>query len=215
VITAKSAPFMKLGKPERRPDLLNLTDNQIIGKYGAEWRGYLQYYLLAQDVWKLNRLQWVMLTSMLKTLAGKHRATVTKMARKHQATIATPHGPRVCFQASVERAGKPPLVARFGGIPLKRQKKAVLDDRRPAPVTDRRHGSELLARLRVGRCELCEQRADVQVHQVSKLTDLARPGRPQPLWTQLMAKMRRKTLIVCPSCHDGIHNRQPATTLTQ
>lgn len=32
VITAKSAPFMKLGKPERRPDLRNLTDNQIIGK---------------------------------------------------------------------------------------------------------------------------------------------------------------------------------------
>jgi group II intron reverse transcriptase/maturase len=215
VITAKSAPFMKLGKPERRPDLLNLTDNQIVGKYGAEWRGYLQYYLLAQDVWRLNRLQWAMLTSMLKTLAGKHRSTVTAMARKHQATIATPHGPRVCFQASVERAGKPPLVARFGGIPLKRQKKAVLDDRRPAPVTGRRHGSELLARLRAGRCELCEQRADVRVHQVSKLTDLARPGQPQPLWTHLMAKMRRKTLIVCPSCHDGIHNRQPATTLTQ
>lgn len=117
VITAKSAPFTKLDKPERRPDLLNLTDNQIIGKYGAEWRGYLQYYLLAQDVWRLNRLQWVMLTSMLKTLAGKHRSTVTAMARKHQATTATPHGPRVCFQASVERAGKPPLVARFGGIP--------------------------------------------------------------------------------------------------
>ena len=31
----------------------------------------------------------------------------------------------MCFQASVERAGKPPLIARFGGIPLKRQKKAV------------------------------------------------------------------------------------------
>jgi hypothetical protein len=150
---------MRLGNPERRPDLLNLTDNQIIGKYGTEWYGYLQYYLLAQDVWRLNRLQWVMVTSMLKTLAGKHRATVTAMARKHQATIVTPHGPRVCFQASVERAGRPPLVARFGGIPLKRQKKAVLDDRRPAPVTGRRRGSELLARLRVGQCELCQQRA--------------------------------------------------------
>jgi len=52
------------------------------------------------------------------------------------------------------------------------------------------------------------------VHQVSKLTDLASPGQPQPLWAQLMAKMRRKTLIVCPSCHDVIHNRQPANTLT-
>lgn len=172
MITARSAPFMKLGKPERRPDLLNLTDNQIIGKYGAEWRGYL----LAQDVWRLNRLQWVMLTSMLKTLAGKHRATVTKMARKHQAVIETPHGSRVCFQTSVERAGKPSLVARFGGIPLKRQKKAVLDDRRPAPVTGRRHGSELLARLRAGQCELCQQRAHVQVHQVPKLAQLTTPA---------------------------------------
>jgi len=214
VIKTKSAPYLKHGKPERRPDLLNLTDTLIISKYGAQWRGYLQYYLLAQDVWRLNRLQWVMLTSMLKTLAGKHRSTVTKMARTYQATIDTPHGHRVCFQASVEREGRPPLVTRFGGIPLKRQKKAVLDDRQPAPVTGRRKGSELLARLRNNRCDLCEQRTQVQVHQVAKLTDLATPGRPQPVWAQRMAAMRRKTLMVCPSCHDGIHNRQPANTLT-
>lgn len=48
---------MAPGNPERRPDLLNPTDHQIIGKDRAEWRGYLQYYLLAQDVWRLNRLQ--------------------------------------------------------------------------------------------------------------------------------------------------------------
>jgi len=214
VITSKSAPYMKLGKPERRPDLLNLTDTLIISRYGAQWRGYLQYYLLAQDVWRLNRLQWVMLTSMLKTLAAKHRSTVTKMAREYQATIVTPHGPRVCFQASTERAGRSPLVARFGGIPLKRQKKAVLVDREPVQATGRRKGSELLARLSKGRCELCEQRTKVQVHQVPKLSDLATPGRPQPMWAQLMAKMRRKTLMVCPSCHDSIHNRQPANMLT-
>jgi hypothetical protein len=214
VIKTKSASYLKHGKPERRPDLLNLTDTLIIGSYGAQWRGYLQYYLLAQDVWRLNRLQWVMLTSMLKTLAGKHRSTVSKMARRYQVTIDTPHGPRMCFQASVERAGRPPLVTRFGGIPLKRQKRAVLDDRQPAPVTGPRAGSELLARLRSGRCELCEQRSTVQVHHVSKLADLAKPGQPQPPWTQLMARKRRKTLIVCPTCHDRIHNRQPANTLT-
>jgi group II intron reverse transcriptase/maturase len=212
VIKAKSRPFLKHGKPERRPDLMNLTDSRIIGVYGAQWRGYLQYYLLAHNVWQLNRLQWVMLTSMLKTLAGKHRSTVSKMARTYQAPIDTRHGPRVCFQTSVERAGRPPLVTRFGGIPLKRQKKAVLDDRLPAPMTGRRHGSELLARLHRGRCELCEQRADVHVHHVSKLADLAASGRPQPQWAQLMARKRRKTLIVCPTCHDRIHERRPANT---
>lgn len=215
VIKAKSQPFLKHGQPVKRPDLMNLPDSRIIGAYGAQWRGYLQYYLLAHNVWQLNRLQWVMLTSMLKTLAGKHRSTASKMAHTFQATIDTRHGSRVCFQTSVEREGRKPLVSRFGGIPLKRQKKAVLDDRLPAPITGRRHGSELLARLRHGRCELCDQRAEVHVHHVSKLADLAeRPGRPQPPWAQLMTRKRRKTLIVCPTCHDRIHGRNTANALT-
>lgn len=155
-----------------------------------------------------------MLTSMLKTLAGKHRSTASKMADKYQATIDTPSGPRVGFQTTVEREGRKPLTARFGGIPLKRQRKAVLNDSQPGPLHGRRHGSELLARLRRGRCEWCEQRSQVQVHQVSKLANLATRGQPQPVWAQLMARMRRKTLIVCPPCHDSIHNRHSAHTLT-
>jgi predicted metal-binding protein len=155
-----------------------------------------------------------MSTSMLKTLAGKHRSTVSKMADIYEATIDTPAGPRVCFQATVERAGRNHWRPPLGGIPLKRRRKAVLDDRQPGPRTGRRHGSELLNRLRRGRCEWCEQRSQVQVHQVSKLADLATGGRPQPAWAQLMARMRRETLIVCPPCHDRLHNRQPAHTLT-
>ena len=134
------------------------------------------------------------------------------MARKYGATVDTPHGPRRCFEARVERAGRKPLVARFGGIPLKRQKKAVLQDRQPVPVTSRK---ELITRLRAGRCELCEERARVEVHQVRKLADLTRPGRPQPAWAHLMAKMRRKTLIVCFTCHNAIHARQPAAIHTE
>jgi hypothetical protein len=97
---------------------------------------------------------------------------------------------------------------------VRRQKKLVLHDRRPVPATGRRKGNELLMRLGKGRCELCEQRSEVRVHQVSKLADLTKPGSPQPPWVQLMARMRRKTLIVCPACHDTIHNRHPANTLT-
>jgi len=38
VITVKSAAFMQLGKPELRPELLNHPDQEIIGRYGAQWR---------------------------------------------------------------------------------------------------------------------------------------------------------------------------------
>jgi hypothetical protein len=212
VIKAKCAPYFRLGKPERRTELINCDDLTIVSTYGSEYRGLVQYYLLAGDVWRLKRLRWAAETSMLKTLAAKHESSVTKMARKYKATIATPHGTRTCFQATVERAGKKPLVARFGGIPLKRQKKAVIDDRLPAPPASRK---ELVARLRAGWCELCEQRGQAEVHQVRRLADLAGNRQPQPEWAQLMARRRRKTLVVCPDCHKRIHTPRPAATLTQ
>jgi group II intron reverse transcriptase/maturase len=213
VIKAKCAPYLKRGKPERRTHMVNDDDFTIVRTFGAEYRGLVEYYLLAGDVWRLNRLRWVAETSMLKTLAGKHDSTVAKMAGRYRATIDTPYGPRRCFQVSVERIGRKPLVARFGGIPLRRKKDAILTDRVPAPVTVRR--KELITRLQAGRCELCKQPGAVNVHQVRKLADLQRPGHPQPAWNQLMAKRRRKTLIVCADCHTTIHDGQPTTTLTQ
>ncbi|MDX6428025.1 MAG: hypothetical protein QOE54_391 [Streptosporangiaceae bacterium] len=213
VIKAKSAPYLKRGKPERRTHLMNDTDHTIISTYGAEYRGIVQYYLLAGDVYRLNRLRWVTETSLLKTLAAKHRSTVTTMARKYAATIETPHGPRKCFQVRVERDGRKPLVARFGGIPLKRQRKAALTDRLPLPAPARR--KQLIDRLLAGKCEMCGHAGDVQVHHVRKLADLTPPGRPQPGWAKIMAKRRRKTLLVCQPCHDTIHTGQPTTTPTQ
>ena len=213
VIKTKSAPYLKLGKPERRTELMNRDDSVIIGTYGSEYRGLVQYYLLAGDVSRLNRFRWNAETSMLKTLAAKHNSSVSKMARKYKAVIETPHGRRTCFQATVERAGRRPLVATFGGIPLKRQKRAVLDDRALAPITTRR--KELVLRLQAGRCEMCQQRAQVEVHQVRKLADLTKPGGSQPTWARLMAKRRRKTLVVCNACHDTIHDRRPTATLTE
>ena len=118
VIKAKRAPYLRHGKPWHRSAMQNLDDYDIVKTYGAEYRGIVQYYLLANDVWRLNRLGWDAETSMLKTLAAKHQSTVAKMAARHKAKVETPYGLRTCFEARVERPGKQPLVARFGGIPL-------------------------------------------------------------------------------------------------
>jgi group II intron reverse transcriptase/maturase len=206
VIRTKCAPYLQRGKPARRPALMNDDDYTIIGTYGAEYRGIVGYYLLAADVWRFNRLRWVMETSLLKTLAGKHDSTVTKMARKHKATIDTPHGPRTCLQASINRGEhRKPLVARFGGIPLTRQQYAVLTDHAPTPTPQVR--KELVTRLLRNQCEICNSTDGVQVHHVAKLADLNKVVEPRPTWTQIMIKRRRKTLVVCQTCHDQIHTR--------
>jgi len=212
VVTAKSAPYRRHGTPWHRPHLLNLDDLQIISIYGAEYRGIVQYYLLAGNVYRLHRLRRAAELSMLKTLAAKHRSTVAKTARKYRAVIATPHGPRTCFEAQLERPGRKPLAARFGGIPLKRQAKAVLTDRQPAPPA---RPKEVITRLLRGECEWCHTRTQVETHQVRKLADLAsQPGREQPAWAALMTRMRRKTLIVCTRCHQAIHHGKPAANCT-
>jgi group II intron reverse transcriptase/maturase len=208
VITAKRAPYRRHGKPWHRTAMQNLDDYDIVRTFGAEYRGIVQYYLLATDVWRFKSLRWDAQTSMLKTLAAKHQSSVVKMAAKHRAKIDTPHGLRNCFEARVERNGKQPLVARFGGIPLKRNKKAVLTDHVPKRVTYPR--KELTTRLLRQRCELCEQPGRVLVHQVRKLANLDKPGTGQPVWAAVMARKRRKTLVVCHPCHDTIHDRHTA-----
>ncbi len=212
VIKAKCAPYRVRGKPARRTQIINRDDYHIVATYGAEYRGIVQYYLHAGDVYRLHRLRWVMQTSLLTTLASKHRSTVTKIAAKHKAKITTPLGLRTCYQAIIERAGRTPLVARFGGIPLTRHKTAVIADRFPTGLPHPR--KELITRLLNGKCELCQQPGHMQVHHVRKLADLNPNGTTRPQWETLMARRRRKTLVVCANCHDHIHTGQPTAHLT-
>ncbi|MEU6788811.1 group II intron reverse transcriptase/maturase [Nonomuraea angiospora] len=191
---------------------MNEDDHTIVYTYGAEWRGIVQYYLLAGNVHRLYRLLWVMETSLLKTLANKYRSSVSKMARKYAATIDTPYGPRKCFEARIERSGRKPLVARFGGIPLRRQRNAIISNR--VLVSGIVRHKELVTRLLANRCEICMSTDGISVHHVRRLADLNRPGRPQPDWAAHMARRRRKTLVVCQSCQDAIHTGTPTPQLT-
>jgi group II intron reverse transcriptase/maturase len=213
VIKAKCVPYLHRGKPAKQKALTNGDDYTIVATFGAIYRGMVQYYLLAGDVHRLHRLRWVMETSMLKTLASKHRSSVSKTAARHKAKIPTPHGTRTCFEARIERDGRQPLVARFGGIPLHRQRTATVVDRQPIRV-DYPH-KEIVQRLLADTCEICQHKGEVQVHHVRKLADLGAPGPLQPQWVKAMANRRRKTLVVCSSCHDHVHTGQPDRPHTQ
>ena len=125
------------------------------------------------------------------------------MAARHKAKIETSDGLRTCFEARKRREGKKDLVARFGGIILRQDRQAVITE--PVPVRVRVPRRELLARLRQRECELCETGTTVAVHQVAGIRELGKPKTGQPAWAALMAKMRRKTLVVCAGCHEHIH----------
>jgi hypothetical protein len=151
--------------------------------------------------------------SMLKTLAGKHKSTVSQMARKYASIAVTDGGKMKCYRVVIERRDKPPLVAMFGGIPLKPEPFAEIRD--VFADQDRRHfaRTELIQRLLADECELCGSTESIAVHHVRKMADLKVEGRRErPTWVQVMASRRRKTLVVCKECHDAIHAGRPTRT---
>jgi hypothetical protein len=203
------AKYTRGGEPVHRPELLNETDFSIVSLYGSEYRGIVQYYALAENRFWLSRLCWVMETSLLKTLAAKHKTSVPKMSRSLRAE--TYHRGRFvrCLEVRQDRPGKEPLIARFGGIRLKPDVTLGIDD--GLADRDRWHPrNELIARLLADVCEICGSREDVQVHHIRKLADLDVPGRREkPTWMKIMASRRRKTLVVCGHCHTAIHGGRP------
>ena len=130
------------------------------------------------------------------------------MLRKYEASFQAADGTTYCcLEIQVQREGKKPLVARFGGIPLKRQKTAVLVDQNS--IYTRSERNELIKWLLADKCEVCGSRENVEVHHIRKLADLNKEGKERPRWVKIMAARRRKTLVVCHRCHRAIHTGQP------
>jgi len=207
VLEEKRKEYQKAGKVVTRNFLLEESDFTIVARYGAEYRGYVNYYILAQNVHWLHKLYWDMETSLLKTLAAKHKSSTTEMARKYKTEVMTEHGPRKCLQVIIEREGKKPLVAQMGGIPLKQKKGSQLTDWNPQNYIEGRN--EIVKRLLADKCELCGSKDQIQVHHIRKLADLNKKGRkPKAWWAINMAQRRRKTLVVCLACHVKIHGGQ-------
>jgi hypothetical protein len=109
----------------------------------------------------------------------------------------------------IERPGKDPLIATFGGFPFERIPEGMgVTDVDPNVAWLRHHTgrAEVVKRLEAGRCELCGTRGVLlEVHHIRKLADIDRPGRPPKApWQKIMAARKRKTLVVCRRCHEDI-----------
>jgi group II intron reverse transcriptase/maturase len=212
-IEARVAKYVRNEKPHHRTELVNGSDYSIVAKYGSEFRGFANYYALAQNRHWLNRLKWVMETSMLRTLACKHRATIAQMAKKHKSLSLDRGKWYRCFVAHLERPGKEPLTATFGGFSLSPNPTHDVQDR--LTDLDRKYspGREIVERLLNDTCEICGSDKDIEVHHVRKLADLKVPGRKEPpRWKAIMAARGRKTLVLCSDCHDDIHAGRPTRT---
>lgn len=200
--------YLRRNRPCHLPEMMGKTDLEIVRGYQSRYSGLVNYYGLAVNLRVFGRLHFTMETSLLRTLAAKYQSSLRKMLARYKSTAKTPNGPRKCIAVTVQRPGKKPLLATFGGISLQRRSHAVAKDQ---VLTSAVRPKELIRRLLEGVCELCYRKGTVEVHQVRKLADLKRL-RARPEWAQTMLERHRKALVVCQVCHAEIHSAKQTAT---
>jgi group II intron reverse transcriptase/maturase len=188
-------------------------DFTVIATYGSVYRGYVQHYKRAVNLEWFGHLHWAMYWSLLRTLARTHKTTANAMRSNYAASHFMWDADRRRFVAKrvLKAARTDPETGReyaalFGDVSLKTDRFAPIQD---GPMQRHHTGgrSEPIARLLANSCEVCGSDDRVNVHHVRKLKDLKVPGRrTPPVWKQIMAARRRKTLVVCNRCHVAIHN---------
>lgn len=206
VILEHCSRYLRQGKPASRYELTVNSEFAIIVQYQQEYRGLAEYYKLAVNrSRRVGRLRWVMEQSLTHTLARKLRISVPQVYDRFRTIIQTRRGPYKGLQVRVDRPGKPPLVANWGGVSLARVRGvAILNDIPEPPRVGR---VEILRRLLANACELCGSQEQIEVHHIRHLRDVQRQGQaPRPHWAKVMASRRRKTLVLCHACHQDVHH---------
>lgn len=195
-IKKDKATHKEYWKAIHRPKLINLRDIEILAKYNSEIRGLYNYYTLACNAVAIRKFASLMHYSMLKTFANKYRTTANKMKKRYFRNGR--------FTVIYPTKGGTKESVFFNG-PFVRKDRPKMEQVDVLPAYKRYDKpNRLAAKLRAKTCELCREHTnEIQIHQVKRLKDLT----GQSMWEVVMLRNRRKTLAVCPACHNEIHSK--------
>ena len=170
--------------PVHRKYLIGLTDLEIVSVYNAELRGICNYYGMASNFCKLHYFAYLMEYSCLKTLASKHKTSLSKIIDK--------------FNDGTGKWGVP-YETKLGN--KRRYFANYADCKGKGPATDYISNAAVVYgyavntlenRLKAKVCELCgtTESDHYEVHHINKLKNLK--GKR---WEIAMIAKHRKTLV--------------------
>lgn len=183
--------------PIHRPELVGCTDLEIVSTYNAELRGICNYYNLASNFSHLNYFSYMMEYSCLKTLANKHKCSISKVKRtfkdrqgKWGIPYETKTGKKRCYFAKYQDCRKSVNVSD------------IVDN---SGLIFRHSVNTFEKKLAAKVCELCgtTESSEYEIHHINKLKNL----KGKEAWEKAMIAKKRKTMVLCKDCHNKIHNQ--------
>ena len=184
--------------PVHRKYLIGLTDLEIVSVYNAELRGICNYYGMASNFCKLHYFAYLMEYSCLKTLASKHKTSLSKIIDKFNDDTGK-WGVPYETKLGIKRR-------YFANYADCKGKGSATDYISNAAIVYGYAVNTLENRLKAKVCELCgtTESDHYEVHHINKLKNLKGKER----WEIAMIAKHRKTLVVCRDCHRSIIHKK-------
>lgn len=184
--------------PVHRQYLIGLTDLENVSVYNAELRGICNYYGMASNFCKLHYFSYLMEYSCLKTLASKHKTSLSKIIDKFNDGAGKWGVPY-----ETKLGNKRRYFANYADC---KGKGSATDYISNAAVVYGYAVNTLENRLKAKVCELCgtTESDHYEVHHINKLKNLKGKER----WEIAMIAKHRKTLVVCRECHRSIIHKK-------
>jgi len=185
-----------------RPQLMESSVAEIIVAYNSEFRGFANYYAIADGVKaSLDKLELVMLRSLFATVACRRRSTrrqaeeYLKMGSDHGVTTLVRGEPRVHKVWKLKH-----LIVQAWGNPVI---DAITVGSRIA-----QSANDLVTRLSAEECEACgDTDGPFEMHHPHRLKD----KRDDQLTPWVQSARRRRTIVLCRKCHVAHHGgRMPS-----
>lgn len=201
-VTKRISKLTVNGKAAARNELLDMPVEMIIRKCSSEILGFYNHHCLASNVSKrMNDFRHVHYLSMLRTIAKKEKSSVKAVLGKYGSVRNRMDKKGQCKAIRIEDENGPIAWHPAGFKKKKFEPKTVSEY--PAEF-----GTELKGRILANRCEVCSSEINIEVHHVRNLKNTVERydgKKTMPDWVVFMMKMRRKTLVLCQSCHRKLH----------
>lgn len=183
---------------QARPQLFLGSELETLLIHNSELNGFLNYYSLAHNLTAIgDNILYMASTSFFKTLAGKRRSTVKKVAKSLK---RGPGDYRVSIRLQNGEQRDYRLLASTRQLKKERIDWSKLDVM--SNTVKYFDITELGQRIRAQQCEWCgTTEGSIQVHHIRRLKDLK--GKAE--WEKVMLARRRKTLVLCLNCHHKLH----------
>ncbi len=194
----KSAIWQNHGgtiEPAPRKYLYRCSDLEIISSYNSELRGICNYYGLASNFTRLDYFAYLMEYSCLKTLAGKHKSSTSKMIEKYHIKNADWGIPYNTVKGQKFREFAKYQDCKSSG----KFNDTVIE----YAIQHAGARTDFEKRLSAKVCELCgKSDTPLELHHVNKVKNL----KGKQHWEIILIAKKRKTLAVCKGCHHKIHH---------